>query len=187
MPKPTSSRKNKRKQRYQLQQKFWLNALDAKENALAGWCDELRNQRRFTPVVRDGLMLIHELERGDTELLFRLFPGLYTQIEAAVLEQQELKAINQLSKIEQMIETIKSLPAPAQTESGGGICQLQVKAVTIPEDDDEEISTLKVIAAVVDGNEIANNFMRSLGAIGGGVSEARPSHHDQITMQTNGV
>jgi hypothetical protein len=170
MPKQSSSKKNKRKQRYQLQQKFWLNALDADESALAKWCDGLKQKRRFTPVVRNGLMLMHELERGDMEFLFNLFPKLYEElyahIEAEVLGRRDAEAINRLSKLEQMIENL-SLPAPAAPQLGtGGIRSLQIPTnLPGPVDDDDDDSLLTAVAAKVDGSAIAANFLRSLQGI----------------------
>jgi hypothetical protein len=171
MPRQSSSKKHKRKQRFQLQQKFWLNALDADESALAKWCDGLREKRRFTPVVRNGLMLMHELERGDMEFLFNLFPKLYEElyahIEAEVLGRRDAEAINRLSKLEQMIENL-SLPAPAVAPQlgTGGIRSLQIPT-SLPGsvEDDEEDSILTAVAAQVDGSAIAANFLRSLQGI----------------------
>jgi hypothetical protein len=157
--------------RYQLQQKFWLNALNDGEKDLANWCDGLREKRRFTPVVRKGLTLMRALEAGDIKVLFELFPNLYetlfAQMEADVLERRENEAIHRLGKLEQMIENLSHLPSPAPTTrlGTGGARQLQVKQFAAPMDDDED-SVLRVVTAVADGAEIANNFLRSLGAIG---------------------
>jgi hypothetical protein len=165
--KAAGHKKSKKTRRYQLQQKFWLNGLDEKELALAKWCDELRQKRRFAPVVRNSLMLMQALEQGDTAKLFQMFPNLYEQLyaqmEADVLERRENEAIRRLETLESLIKGIQApaLPAPET----GGVKRLNIGVIPGPLDDDDDEAILTAVAATVDGSAIAANFLRSLQGI----------------------
>jgi hypothetical protein len=175
--------KKKRKQkskprRLQVQQKFWLNVLDPEEKDLADYCQRLRGERKFTATVRDGLLLMEALRRGETDLLFSMFPAiyqkLYAQMEADILDSRENKTISYLERMEGMLSNLSlplALPAGSSMfEEGfqeqGGIRQLNVRHYDLPlEEDEEEELELVAVEAVVDGLDIARNFMNSVGTL----------------------
>lgn len=60
--------------RYRLRYTFWLDHLNPDELKVADTIEQLKNQRSFATVVRDGIMLVNELRQGKIDLLLRLFP-----------------------------------------------------------------------------------------------------------------
>lgn len=169
------AKKKSKLDRYQIQQKFWLNGRDKDESELAHYCEKLRKQRQFAPTVRNGLTLMRALEQGDTTLLFQLFPNLENQLrfalEADILAGRENETLNHLKQLETMLSGL-SLSAPAAERPpqlvAGGIRKLQMPQFSLPIDDEEEEVNLKVTASVVDGGVIAKNFLRSLDVLGAG-------------------
>ncbi len=71
------------KRRYRLRYAFWLNHNDPDEVAVADTIEVLKNERGFASAVRDGVMLIAELRRGETALLVRLFPWIVDALKPA--------------------------------------------------------------------------------------------------------
>ena len=60
--------------------KFWLDLDKDDEYELAEEIATLRKNRQFAPTLRNGLRLILELQRGETSLLFEMFPNLKAKI-----------------------------------------------------------------------------------------------------------
>lgn len=150
--------------RYQLQQKFWLDALKAEERDLADWCEELRDNRQFTPTVRIGLRLVRSLQAGHTDVLFELFPAirekLYAQMEAEVLERNQNEALARLERMEALLSS-----GSGSATGSSGIRSLNVPQLPGPQYDDDEDDDLEVVAAKVDGSAVSQNFLRSLAGI----------------------
>ena len=62
------------KERFRLQFKFWLDVNKPDEYALAETIAELKENKSFSRVVRDGIRLMVDLWRGNLDVLLALFP-----------------------------------------------------------------------------------------------------------------
>lgn len=60
--------------RFRLQYKFWLDINQTGDACLADEIEELKEKRQFARTIRDGLRLIIDLRRGNTDVLCELFP-----------------------------------------------------------------------------------------------------------------
>ena len=58
------------------QYRFWLEGDKPIQCDLAWWIEELKDCRRFAPVIRDALLLYREFMRGEVAMLYELFPKL---------------------------------------------------------------------------------------------------------------
>lgn len=63
-----------RSARFRLQYKFWLDINQTGDAHLADEIEELKEKRQFAKTIRDGLRLILDLRRGNTDVLCELFP-----------------------------------------------------------------------------------------------------------------
>ena len=59
---------------FRLRFTFWLDLDKPEENELAGYIDELKQQRKFVTTIKQGLKLIRDLRAGKTDVLLELFP-----------------------------------------------------------------------------------------------------------------
>lgn len=167
-------------ERYQVQQKFWLNANNPEERELAEWCDHLRENRRFAPTIRQGLMLMRALQQGDTSKLFAIFPQLYdtlyAQMEAEVLEQNTNYHIERLEKLVSRLvipqgnsallentESHETQSIAQNTAEEGGLKPLITPTIAPPifEDDDEDDLELVVTKAST-SNSSSQNFLNAM-------------------------
>ena len=164
-----------RKKRYKKQFMFWLDVMNRSDQLVIEDIKELKQSRQFTQVIRDGLRLIPSLMRGETETLFKMFPNLYktlyAQMEADVMEkmqrEQEGEVISHLIELRGVIQSIKDKPmlsAPMQ----GTVTMQRVTTVT------DETMKLEVKRVQGDGSS-AQNFLNSMMALQGTVSEQKPA------------
>lgn len=70
-----------RAKRYRLRFSFWLNILDPDEEVVADQIELLKNERAFSKVCRDGIMLMSDLRKGSSDLLVKLFDWLRPPLE----------------------------------------------------------------------------------------------------------
>lgn len=64
----------KKVDRFRLRFVFWLDMKKPVENELAEQIEQLKATRNFSRTIRDGLRLIIDLRRGNTDVLCELFP-----------------------------------------------------------------------------------------------------------------
>lgn len=63
---------------------FWLNGSKDDELLVAETVDELKRNRSFSAVVRDGIMIVNELRQGKIDLLVKLYPFVMDAIAALI-------------------------------------------------------------------------------------------------------
>lgn len=73
--------RKKQPTRYRLRFNFWLNILNPDEEIVADEIELLKNGRQFAGVVRDGIMIVSQLRKRNTELLTKVFDWLKTPLE----------------------------------------------------------------------------------------------------------
>jgi len=92
--------------RFRLRFTFWLDVEKDAEYELAETIDELKQQRRFSETIRDGIRLICDLREGRTDSLYELFP--WVKIENGGTPdqslQQEIESLRQLLLAQQGLE-----------------------------------------------------------------------------------
>jgi len=54
--------------------RFWLDDTKQDENELIGQVETLKQKRKFTETIRQGIELITDLRNGNLDVLFKLFP-----------------------------------------------------------------------------------------------------------------
>lgn len=155
----------KKKKRYQRQFKFWLNAMSRQDQKIIEDIEALKDERSFTQAIRDGLRLIPSLMRGETNVLFELFPAirdiLYAQMEADVLERLNVERSNEviqhIIELKGVVSQFKNQPLLSAPVTGN----ITMRRVTTEEEIDFEV--------VKDENysvNVAQNFLNSIGALG---------------------
>lgn len=65
--------------RHRLQFQFWLNTKNKADDELALELLALKQQRRYTATIRDGIRLVMDLRRGRLGVLRELFPWVLEQ------------------------------------------------------------------------------------------------------------
>ena len=146
---------------------FWLDDNSDSDIDIIRDIKKLKKKRKFSQAIRDGLRLIPSLMRGETDVLFEMFPTihdkLYAQMEADIMErwqkQQEGEVINHLIELRGVIQSIKDKPvlsAPMQ----GTVTMQRVTTVT------DETMQLEVKRVEGDGKS-AQNFLNSMMALQG--------------------
>lgn len=99
-------------ERFRKRYKFWLNILKDDEFELAEELDTLKKRRLFTPTIRDGIRLIIDLRKGNTDVLFELFPYLKEKFIVSI-EQNTTKVRvednDQTSALQQQIDRLEQL------------------------------------------------------------------------------
>lgn len=73
--------KSKRPKRSRPRFNFWLDLTKSDEVMLYNLCEELKRERKFAPTVRDGIRLVADLRRGQTDVLLELFPRIAVQLQ----------------------------------------------------------------------------------------------------------
>jgi|GEM_PF-2932629 len=77
---PTSS--------HRLRFNFWLNRDKPEEELIADKIEQLKRERSFTSVIRDGIRLICDLREGNLDVLFDFFPWVKAEFLAYMRELQ---------------------------------------------------------------------------------------------------
>jgi hypothetical protein len=152
--------------RFRLQIKFWLDLHKAEESELADLIAELKQERTFSRVVRDGIRLVVDLWRGNLDVLLALFPWVEEAFYARFREQQSMPETaiqEQLAKLERLLIEQGNTPVAGLSRSvaatAGGPKPMAVPAVPGPVFAEEE-EELVIRKARSDG-ESANNFLAS--------------------------
>lgn len=153
----------KKRVRYQKQFKFWLNALSKVDQEIMEDIAILKIDRKFTDAIRDGLRLIPSLMRGETKVLFEMFPAirdvLYAQMEADVLErlgvEKDKEVIQHIIRLEGIVAGLSSSQQMLSAPMTG---KVTMRDVTIEEDIELEVN------AYNDGNS-SQNFINSMAGL----------------------
>ena len=155
------------RQRFRLQVRFWLDLHKAEESELADLIADLKQERTFSRVVRDGIRLMVDLGRGNLDTLVALFPWVEEAFyERFTAKQQTSDAAlkDQLARLERLLIEQGNLPiasvsAPAPAVNGGPK-PLKVSPVAAPVFDDDDGAELVIKKAKSDGLS-AQNFLDS--------------------------
>lgn len=136
--------------------RFWLSNKKETEKAVNAMIPVLKEQRRFTAAVRDGLRLIIALTSAEQaiqsgvgqpqqhiQILRLLFPNVVRHIEQSAANQELVALRAQLETLGQQVAA-GSMPAPIE----------KPRAAAMPE-------TLKVETAAADGSKVAANLLKS--------------------------
>jgi len=147
--------------RFRLQYKFWLDMNKPDEEALAEVIDELKQDRTYTRVVRDGIRLVVDLWRGRVEVLLALFPWVEDYFYQRFKEQHvaDNDAIaQQLQRLE------KLLVAQGNQPIASGPKPLNVPRVASPKHDDnaDDVALLKASMRKDMSTDSAENFLKSM-------------------------
>lgn len=146
---------------------------------------ELKKQGDFRPTMIDLLNMDKELESGQVGMLMELYPEavqtlrdmLRLEVEAEQ-KRQETHVLKEMIR-QTVTDAMQNPPQPSamprvsdlQPVSGStqGIRQIGANnAIPLPSfDDDEDDLELTVTASTIDPKEIAQNFIRSIGALNG--------------------
>lgn len=110
--------------------RFWLDDSKDDENTLIGQVEQLKENRKFTETIRQGIQLITDLRNGSLKVLFDLFPYVKAEFleyvtslnqaeqDALEKERQELEAYRlqlaetaqqQNNHVQQQLERIEKL------------------------------------------------------------------------------
>lgn len=140
---------------------FWLDADKDDQLLLLETIDELKRQRRFVSVLRDGIRLIVDLRAGRLDVLFELFPLLVERVQPAKSGKGDPDLERKLDKIMQAIEA-QQLPAPPpgypMMKPVGSPQALTVGKVDLPRFDDDENT---VVIKKSTSNDAGQNFLKS--------------------------
>lgn len=154
----------KKRKRYQRQFKFWLNALNRQDQKIIEDIDNLKTERSFTQAIREGLRLIPSLMRGETDVLFEMFPAikdkLYAQMEADILEQLNVERSNEMIQhiieLKGVVSQFKNQPMLSTPIQG----TLSMRRVTVEEDIELEVTQVEGA-----GLQASQNFLKSMMAL----------------------
>ncbi len=140
---------------------FWLDADKDDQLLLLETIDELKRQRRFVSVLRDGIRLIVDLRAGRLDVLFELFPLLVERVQPAKSGKGDPDLEGKLDKIMQAIEA-QQLPAPPpgypMMKPVGSPQALAVGKVDLPRFDDDENT---VVIKKSTSNDAGQNFLNA--------------------------
>ena len=157
--------------RFRLQYKFWLDLNKAEESELADIIADLKQERTFSRVVRDGIRLMVSLMQGRLDLLLALFPGVEDAFYARFQEQQPDKDSTlqaQLERLEALLLAQGNTPitglSAARNTPNIGPKSLAVPSVPGPSIDPEDSLHLVVRKAQSD-DQSARNFLDSAFAL----------------------
>ena len=115
------------KERFRLQFKFWLDVNKPDEYALAETIAELKENKIFSGVVRDGIRLAADLCRGNLDVLLSLFPWVEEAFYERFQEQHvapDQQFHEQLARLERLLVeqgnmSISESLKPAVTSNNG--------------------------------------------------------------------
>lgn len=108
------------KERFRLQYKFWLDVNKADEYELAETIGELKENKTYSRVVRDGIRLMVDLCRGNLDVLLVLFPWVEDAFYERFAAQQPASdhvLQEQLAKLERLLTAQGNVPAAATGDS----------------------------------------------------------------------
>ncbi len=173
-----------RKQTFRLRFTFWLDMLNDIEQDLADYIETLKTQRSFVKTVRNGLRVMRDLQAGQVEILFELFPWIKAEFIAGVMPKPDTDPSGN-EKIRKELEQIRDLllrnstpPIVASEAPTGNIRMLtangaaapgapralNVPALTLPTFDDDEDGDTLIIGRDTSVDS-ALNFVNSMLAL----------------------
>ena len=142
--------------RFRLQMKFWLDLHKPEENSLADQIAELKEQRAFSRVVRDGIRLVADLRRGNLDVLLALFPW----VEETFYERFQQRQSTSDFTLAQQLERLERLLLEQEKPAKAGPKPLSVPALPGPLlDDDDDLLSLKKARSSGDASQ---NFLDSI-------------------------
>jgi hypothetical protein len=108
------------KERFRLQYKFWLDVNKADEYELAETIGELKENKTYSRVVRDGIRLVVDLCQGNLDVLLALFPWVEDAFYERFTAQQPASdhvLQEQLAKLERLLMAQGDAPTAATGDS----------------------------------------------------------------------
>ena len=145
------------KERFRLQFKFWLDVNKPNEYALAEIIADLKENKTFSKVIRDGIRLIWSLGQGNLDVLLALFPWIEDAFYERFKEREpasDSALRQQLARLEKLLIEQGSIPIET------GPKKLVVPPVAPPGDDGYD-DDLLVIRKAKSERESAHNFLSS--------------------------
>lgn len=139
---------------------IWLDADKDDELLLMEAIDHLKEQRKFSRFVRDGLRLMLDLEGGNLDVLFELYPHLKAIIrtDGDGSDGSNLESIReQLARLEQ-VALQQQAPEGYLMAARRGPKALNVPDFDIPEDDDDLVLSVKKDTST----DAGKNFLDSM-------------------------
>jgi hypothetical protein len=106
--------------RFRLQVKFWLDLHKPEESELAELIADLKAQRTFSRVVRDGICLMVDLCQGNLDVLLALFPWVEDAFYERFAAQQPASdhaLQEQFAKLERLLTAQGNAPTAATGDS----------------------------------------------------------------------
>lgn len=156
---------------------FWLNLDKPDEEKIADTIEHLKTERSFTKTIRDGIRLIVDLRKGNTEVLFELFPDLESRLggSSGSSGDDDSDIKREIDNLKQLIisqttnsntHIMSEQPKPSGLQSLGGVKQLNAPQFDKPSyDDDEDDDLGLVVTKAVSDGQASLNFLASMNAL----------------------
>lgn len=141
--------------RFKLRYEFWLEPDKPEHEQVMEAIERLKSDRAFAPVLRDGILVAEDLQRGSVEVLLEIYPWVANVIQG---DQAAAKTIERLNT---EIEALKGMLAymaqqnPPVPSTEQGRAPLPPLAV---EDDDAALLGIRKAEST---GESAKNFLDS--------------------------
>jgi hypothetical protein len=156
---------------YRLQFKFWLDITRPDEESIADIIEKLKNARRYTAAVRDGLRLVWDLGQGKTDVLLELFPFVKAALAPSADGSSDSGGVSKadIERLEKLIKEAQHGPLMKEASTTGlqpvGLKTLSgVKPLAAPVYEDDEEMVLSVSKAEGNG-DAGMNFLKSMMAL----------------------
>lgn len=152
---------------YRIRFNFWLDISKPEEEAIADDIELLKNQRSFSQTIRNGIRLIVDLQSGNTDVLFELFPLMKAKLQASSSSNDDNSGnlSRDIARLESLIlrqasntDTAIMKPVSNGVKSIGGIKPLAAPVF----DDDDDTMLLTVTKHEGAGEQAAQNFLNSI-------------------------
>lgn len=143
---------------------FWLDVAKPDELALAEQIEELKQEREFARTLRSGIRLICDLKKGQTDVLFELFPWVKNEMVSSPstgtdeLLQRELERLEEMILKQAMPADTPKVPPHAHPSGPKPLAVPQFARPTFDDEDDLDTVVLQKVA----GGNSAMNFVRSM-------------------------
>ena len=117
--------------------------------------------------MRDGIRLVSDLRNGNLDVLFELFPWVRAEFLEYMASMQPQKSeaesaiAEQLSRIEELLSSDKTLSPVTIGEGRGGSKKMAVPHVAAPVFDDDDDSPLLAVTKAKAAGSASQNFLNS--------------------------